>query len=247
MHHHFLCIPPPKFTGKKKQLQHGEQVALLFASIPMTRLQVYLCSPIAKVSRPRVAPIKQHGSIFHPSIFCGSSSSDFCRRLPGICYAAVRHLCILGRARVGFASLFTKAIQSQRQRIRAHCQCRPQGLVSAGSGPNPTRRIGGSGHLKSRDQAWVLVGVYACAKLASGWYMLVRLHRGSCCGTSRLCACTGSIPRRAASFQLQLQQSLGAVLDRPYPSEFVHSSWICSPCPELLAFDSCPSTGRMGQ
>lgn len=111
MHHHFPCIPlPPSLTGKK-QLQHGEQVALLFANIPMMRLQVYFSSPIAKVSilpRPRIAPINQHGSIIHPSIFCGSSCSNFCRSLPDTCYAVVRHLCVLGGASVGFASLFTK-------------------------------------------------------------------------------------------------------------------------------------------
>lgn len=85
MHHQFPCIPlPPNLIGKK-QLQHGDQVALLFANIPTTRLQVCVSSPAAKVSilpRPRIAPIKQHGSTFHPGILCGSSStSGLCRSL----------------------------------------------------------------------------------------------------------------------------------------------------------------------
>lgn len=159
----------------------------------MARLRVYLSPPAAKVSilpRPHIAPITQHGSTFHPSI-CGSpSSSDFCRSLPSTCYAVLRHLCILGGARAEFASLLTKPSKVSGN-VYEHCQCRPQGLVSAGSVPNPTRRIGGSGHLKSRDQAWVFMR-------ALSW-----LPAGTCfcCGTARLCAC---IPRRAASCQQSL-------------------------------------------
>lgn len=92
----------------------------------------------------------------------------------GTCYAVLRHLCVLGGAEENLP-LFTKP-----SKVSGNVYERIANAAHRASYQPDRGRILLAGSVEAGT--WnrrPSMGVYACAKLASGWYMLVRLIAGA--------------------------------------------------------------------